>query len=111
MDALQERARQRASRAPAGIGASFDRTVSPPDLDGFRFRLWVSDGTQVAALEAQVSKTEQVLASEIPTTTLERVVERLAGRFPAERRLDTMARHGRIRLRSDDFSAEDFRAE
>ena len=71
----------------------------------------VSDGKSDARLEVQVSGSEPILDWEIPVLTVERVVERIAGRFRAECRLDEMAAQKRISLHSDDFPDQDFAPE
>lgn len=111
MDSLQERARRRATTSGTGIGAAFERDVSPNDLDGTRWLMRVSDGKSDARLEVQVSGSEPILDWEIPVLTVERVVERIAGRFRAECRLDEMAAQKRISLHSDDFPDQDFAPE
>jgi hypothetical protein len=108
MKALKEQARKRAGSTGTGIGAAFERDVGPPDLDGFRWRFWVSDGTRAGSLEAQISGSEPILHDEIPVAALERVVERQAGRFPTEDRLSELLSQERIQIRSDDFRDQDF---
>lgn len=97
----------RAASSPTGIGAAFEQTVSSPGEDGHRFRLCASDGHQSAPIVVGLSRTESVTFAEIPASALERVVERIAGSFPAETRLKDLA-GAEISLRAGDFRTRDF---
>jgi hypothetical protein len=106
--AFQERARARAAVTSSGIGAAFERNTSPPDLDGVQWRIWISDGQGVGAIDTELSASEQIFGYEIPVLTLQRVVERRAGDFPRESRLRDLLDAGRMQLRSGDFREADF---
>src|SRR5438105_627254 len=105
---LRKVAQSRAAVTTSAIGAAFERTIGPRDLDGFRWRVWVSDGQGVGAIEAQIAASEPILGYTLPVLALERVIERRAASFPAESRLADLLTEGRIQLRSSDFRDEDF---
>src|ERR687883_114479 len=62
--AFQERARARAAVTSSGIGAAFERNTSPPDLDGVQWRIWISDGQGVGAIDTELSASEQIFGYE-----------------------------------------------
>jgi hypothetical protein len=105
---LLHRAEDRASESPTGIGAAFVRDVSPPDLDGFRWRIVVSDGRLGGHIIAEMSRSQPINAVVIPVLTLQRIVERKAGAFPRESRVEDLLAAGRLVLRSEDFRDPDF---
>lgn len=105
---LANLATKRAALSPTGIGAYFDRCVTPPDLDGWRCRMVVADGVGAAEVDINLAGSERLYAYEIPMVALIRVTERRAGNFPAESRLKSMALERQIMLRSDDFRDSDF---
>src|SRR5256885_8038064 len=98
----------RAGVTSTGIGAHFDRNISPPDLDGIRWRLYVSDGRDGGIVEAQLADSEPIAAYVIPVLALQRVIERYAAKFPRESRLRALLAAGRIVLRTDHFRDSDF---
>jgi hypothetical protein len=106
--ALIDQAKRRAAGSATGIGASFDRDITPPDLDGHRWRLIVSDGVDAGQLAAELSRSQSIAESSIPVLTLMRVVERRAGGFPRESRLEDLLAAERLVLRSDHFRDRDF---
>jgi hypothetical protein len=101
-------ATKRAALSPTGIGAYFDRNVTPRDLDGWRCRMVVADGAGAAQVDVNLAGSEHLYAYEIPVMALIRVTERRAGSFPVDSRLKSMALQKQIMLRSDDFRASDF---
>ena len=94
---------------PFGVVARFYGEVSPPGLDGRRFRFKVTNGITWHFLDAQLSGSEGgVLGAEFDTATLEAAVERKAGNYPREVRLaamvaDAKAREGGLTLRGEDL--------
>lgn len=104
----QRRAAARAQITATGIGAAFEREIGPPDLDGTRWRVWLSNGTDAGPVEVELSKTQQTATGRISVMALQRACERRAGGFPRETRLREMLAEGRLRLRSDDFRDSDF---
>ena len=105
---LLSRAEDRASESPTGIGAAFVRDVSPPDLDGFRWRIVVSDGRLGGEINVEISRSQPIDGSVISVVALQRVVERRAGVFPRETRAKDLLAAGRLVLRSEDFRGADF---
>lgn len=94
-----------------GIGVAFERQIQSPGRDVYRWRLWASDGVSVAPFEAGISKTESVaLDGGIPVVALQRVLERIAGEFPAESRLSDLLAAAPIQVRHGDFCDRDFEA-
>jgi len=88
---------------------AFERRVDGPGEDGYRWLLWASDGEGAAALEAAISGTQAIaLDSQIPVLALQRVIERIAGSFPAEERLAALVAAAPLQLRSGDFKDRDF---
>lgn len=108
MEHLATLAKHRAALSPTGIGAYFDRNVTPPDLDGWRCRMVVADQVRAAEVEVNLAGSERLYAYEIPMMALIRVTERVAGNFPVDTRLKEMALQRQIVLRSDDFRDSDF---
>lgn len=105
----EKRARERAAVTTTGIGVAFERRVDEPGEDGYRWLLWASDGKEAATLEAAVSRTQAIaLDSEIPVLALQRVIERIAGNFPAEKRLAALVATSPLQLRSGHFKDRDF---
>lgn len=106
--ALVARAAARAHVTTTGIGAAFDRDISPNDLDGYRWRLYVSDGRETGSIEADLARSQLIAGYVIPVLTLQRVIERYAGSFPRETRLRALVAAKRIVLRDDHFRDSDF---
>lgn len=94
-----------------GIGVAFERQIQCSGEDGYRWRLWASDGVSVAPFEAGISKTESAgVGGGIPVVALQRALERIAGEFPAETRLADLLAAAPIQLRHSDFRDRDFEA-
>lgn len=71
-----------------GIAAGLIGDISANDLDGVRWRLAVTDGNRVDSVDAVLSATNGGRRGmPVSAGTLERRIERFAGRFPVESRL------------------------
>lgn len=105
---LEKRARNRAGVTSTGIGVAFDHAITQPGDDALRWLLVASDGNRTAPIEARISRSEQTVSWVIPTLTIQRVLERYAGRFAAESRLDDLVAATPIYLRDQDFRDSDF---
>ena len=108
---LLHRAERRARDSPTGVGAVFDRDSSPRDLDGFCWQMVVSDGERGGVINARISGTQAITKYVISVIALQRVVERRAGFFPVESRIEDLLAVGSLVLRSEDFCDSDFEPE
>ena len=89
---------------PYNIAAAFQADVSPPDLDGARWLLVVTDGTTSDDLHAQLSGSEGGSPGmQIDTGVVERAVEERAGSFDVRTRLADMVAASPLTLRADDL--------
>jgi hypothetical protein len=105
---LVGRAKQRAAISGTGIGASFEQNVTPPDQDGWRCRMIVSDGDNTGEVDVNLSGSERLYGYEIPVIAVMRVLERRAGNYPVEQRLELLLQQRQLILGSDDFRDSDF---
>jgi hypothetical protein len=94
-------AKLKRGEARCGIGVALSREVSPPGLDGVRWRFVATDGKHWCTIDAGISGSATVYAG-VPDNRfgLERMVERAAGRFPIETRLADMRAASPLTLRT-----------
>jgi hypothetical protein len=71
------------------VAAVFAGEVTREGFDGTRWRFVVTDGSTVGEFEAGISRTQGVPPG-MDEPALERLVEREAGRFPVETRLQDL---------------------
>lgn len=105
---LERKACARADVTSTGIGFAFDHEVTGAGDDAIRLRLMAGDGNNALEIETRIAKSEQKIFWEIPVLALQRALERYAGRFPIESRLEDLGEATPIYLTSEDFRDSDF---
>jgi hypothetical protein len=91
-DELRERALRRQERSQTGIGAAWTRDLTERDRDGQRHLLVVTDGRRFRWAEVLLPRLPHSV--EVAPGELEAGVERLAGRFARESRLQDLQDEG-----------------
>jgi hypothetical protein len=85
-DELRPRMQARQADSATGIGAAWHGNVTPSDLDGQQHLLWATDGVEERWVEVLLPREER----DLPPEAIEMAVERRAGDFPAEARLQEL---------------------
>jgi len=108
-EAAHATARERARDARYGIGACYVREVGEPGTDGWRGSVAVSDGEQRHEMMVAIySKPGVGYRTPMREDVIARMVEELAGNFPADNRIEAMrdATSGGPGLRLDQWFPE-----
>jgi hypothetical protein len=99
-------AKFRRGEAPGAVAAVFDQETGAPGLDGWRWRLAVTDGERVVYVEAELSGTESGGPSRtFDVAILEAAVERrvASGYYRREWLVDELTIDKSFRLRNEDL--------
>jgi hypothetical protein len=104
-------ARQRASASPTGVGAAYLRDVTERGQDGWSGAVVVSDGEQNVVILVGAAGHNGSRGMRINEETLVRLVERRAGHFPRESRLEGLTAYAEKvrRIRLDTTYPEEWR--
>jgi hypothetical protein len=87
-DAAHAQAASRAAMSPTGIGAAFISEITEPSRDGWHGVVAVSDGTARVQLLLAAAGHTGFRGMPLAPEGVAALVERFAGRFPVESRLE-----------------------